>query len=357
MNRVPSHPSLRVMVVDDSAVVRTHLGELLTKAGMAVDVASDPLFALHRLQTRWPDVFVLDVEMPRMDGISFLRQIMTERATPVLVCVTSTEQAGQTATQAMAAGAVGLITKPERGLREFLTGDGHGIVDAVREAARVNMAVKPRSAPAASHRAPATASPTMADAAERVIAVAVSTGGVQTIESVLKRLPRGMPGMLIVQHMPPNFTAALAQRLSAVCELDVREACHGDLVMPGRVLIAPGGRHMRLQLRGGRYTVEVFDGPLVKHLRPNADVLMRSVAQHAGARAIGVVLTGMGDDGAEGLLAMRQAGAHTAAQDEASCVVYGMPKEAARMGAAEHIVSLQNMPNWLLSTARTPWQA
>ncbi len=359
--------ALRVMVVDDSAVVRKHLGDLLTKAGMEVEAAADPLFALNRLQTRWPDVFVLDVEMPRMDGISFLRQIMTERPTPVVMCSTLTEKGGQTTMQALAAGAVGFVTKPKLGLRDFLEDDGNGIVQAVRAAARANMgalrralpgatpaATSPRRSAFAGHRPAAGGQGAMAETTDRVIAVAVSTGGVQTIEAVLKRLPRTVPGMVIVQHMPPNFTASFAQRLRGVCDLDVLEAKDGDRVINGRVLIAPGGRHMRLKRSGAQYVVEVFDGPLVSHLRPNADVLMKSVAQCAGANAIGVVLTGMGDDGAKGLLEMRTAGAHTAAQDEASCVVYGMPKEAARMGAAQHIVSLDDMPDWLMAAARQP---
>jgi two-component system chemotaxis response regulator CheB len=360
--------ALRVMLVDDSAVVRKHLGDLLTKAGMEVEAAADPLFALNRLQTRWPDVFVLDVEMPRMDGISFLRQIMAERPTPVVMCSTLTEKGGQTTMQALAAGAVGFVTKPKMGLRDFLEDDCNGIVHAVRAAAKANMGALRRALPSApsgaatSPRPVATGAPRMAGAGQtamaettdRVIAVAVSTGGVQTIEVMLKRLPRTVPGMVIVQHMPPNFTASLAQRLRGICDLDVLEAKDGDRVINGRVLIAPGGRHMRLRRSGAQYVVEVFDGPLVSHLRPNADVLMKSVAQCAGANAIGVVLTGMGDDGAKGLLEMRNAGARTAAQDEASCVVYGMPKEAARLGGAQHVVSLDDMPDWLMSAARQP---
>jgi two-component system chemotaxis response regulator CheB len=360
---------LQVMIVDDSAVVRKHLGDMLIKAGMQVEAAADPVFALSRLQTRWPDVFVLDVEMPRMDGISFLKQIMSERPTPVVMCSTLTEKGGQTTMQALAAGAVSFVTKPKLGLRDFLEDDSNGIVAAVRAAAKANMGALRRALPSASASAPGqpggskpgaprpafhVSQSAMAETTDRVIAVAVSTGGVQTIEAVLKRLSRTAPGMVVVQHMPPNFTASLAARLRTVCDLDVLEAKDGDRVINGRVLIAPGGRHMRLKRSGAQYVVEVFDGPLVNHHRPNADVLMKSVAQCAGPNAIGVVLTGMGDDGAKGLLEMRQAGAQTAAQDEASCVVFGMPKEAARIGAAQHIVSLDDMPDWLMNAARAP---
>ncbi len=360
---------LQVMIVDDSAVVRKHLGDMLTKAGMQVEAAADPVFALTRLQTRWPDVFVLDVEMPRMDGISFLKQIMGERPTPVVMCSTLTEKGGQTTMQALAAGAVSFVTKPKLGLRDFLEDDSNGIVAAVRAAAKANMGALRRALPSTSAPTPSlpgagkpgaprpafhVSQTAMAETTDRVIAVAVSTGGVQTIEAVLKRLSRTAPGMVVVQHMPPNFTASLAARLRSVCDLDVLEAKDGDRVINGRVLIAPGGRHMRLKRSGAQYVVEVFDGPLVNHHRPNADVLMKSVAQCAGPNAIGVVLTGMGDDGAKGLMEMRQAGAQTAAQDEASCVVYGMPKEAARIGAAQHIVSLDDMPDWLMNAARAP---
>lgn len=352
--------ALRVMLVDDSAVVRKHLSDMLTKAGMEVEAAPDPVFALTRLQARWPDVFVLDVEMPRMDGISFLRKIMTERPTPVVMCSTLTEKGSQTTMQALAAGAVSFITKPKLGLRDFLEGDSNGIVAAVKAAAKANMGALRRTMPQAGSkplspvidRGPVGGQTAMAETTDRVIAVAVSTGGVQTIEAVLRRLPRTVPGMVVVQHMPPNFTASLAARLNGICELEVMEAKDGDRVINGRVLIAPGGRHMRLKRSGAQYVVEVFDGPLVNHHRPNADVMMKSVAQCAGANAIGVVLTGMGDDGARGLKEMRSAGAQTAAQDEASCVVYGMPKEAVKIGAAQHIVALEDIPEWLMTAAR-----
>ncbi len=250
--------ALRVMLVDDSAVVRKHLGDMLTKAGMEVEAAPDPVFALTRLQTRWPDVFVLDVEMPRMDGISFLRKIMTERPTPVVMCSTLTERGSQTTMQALAAGAVSFITKPKLGLRDFLEGDSNGIVAAVKAAAKANMGALRRTMPQVGSkplspvidRGAVGGQTAMAETTDRVIAVAVSTGGVQTIEAVLRRLPRTAPGMVVVQHMPPNFTASLAARLNGICELEVMEAKDGDRVINGRVLIAPGGRHMRLKRSG-----------------------------------------------------------------------------------------------------------
>lgn len=349
---------IKVMLVDDSAIVRQHLAKLLTAAGIEViGAASDPLFAMQRMKQQWPDVLVLDVEMPRMDGISFLKQIMAERPTPVVMCSTLTEKGGQTTMQAMSAGAVGFITKPKLGLKNFLEDDGNGIVAAVKAAAKANLGALRRTLPSTTAPRPVVTSPTadaMIETTDRVIAIGISTGGVQTIEAVLTRLPRTVPGMLIVQHMPPNFTASLASRLSTLCDLDVQEAQDGTRVINGRVLFAPGGRHMRLKRSGAQYVVEVFDGPTFNHHRPSVDVLFKSVAACAGRNAIGVVMTGMGDDGARGLKEMRTAGAQTAAQDEASCVVFGMPKEAIRHGGAQHVVTLDDMPDWLMNASAAP---
>lgn len=358
--------AIKVMLVDDSAVVRKHLTDLLTAAGIEViGAASDPLFAMQRMKVQWPDVLVLDVEMPRMDGITFLKQVMSERPTPVVMCSTLTDKGGQTTMQALAAGAVGFITKPKLGLRSFLEDDSNGIVSAVKAAARANLGALRRTLPVAggAKPVPVTRPPTsaaigaLAETTDRVVAVGISTGGVQTIESVLTRLPRTAPGMVIVQHMPPNFTASLAARLNTLTGLEVLEAKDGDRVLNGRVLFAPGGRHMRLKRSGAQYVVEVFDGPLVNHHRPCVDVLFKSVAACAGRNAIGVVMTGMGDDGARGLREMREAGARTAAQDEASCVVYGMPKEAVRHGGAADVVTLEELPAWLMAAAGAPLSA
>ncbi|MFZ2987834.1 protein-glutamate methylesterase/protein-glutamine glutaminase [Ideonella sp.] len=361
----PGKP-VSVVIIDDSAVVRKHLAELLTGAGIEViATASDPLFAWPKMQTRWPDVVVLDVEMPRMDGLSFLRKLMSERPTPVVMCSTLTAAGATTTLQALAEGAVCCVTKPKLGLRDFLDDPSNGLVQAVRDAAQARVRAMP-AVPAAgplaplprpASLAPSGAGPSRSDSAlaettDRVIAIGSSTGGVQAIEVVLRMLPRTTPGILIVQHMPEKFTAALAQRLNGVCEMEVREAQDGDRLLPGRVLIAPGGRHMQLLRSGAQYGVTVRDGPLMNRHKPSVDVLFRSVAQHAGANALGVILTGMGDDGARGLKEMRDAGATTAAQDEASCVVFGMPREAIKLGAASQVISLQQVAPWLQSQLR-----
>jgi two-component system chemotaxis response regulator CheB len=353
---------ITVIVVDDSAVVRRHLADTLTAAGIEViATAGDPLFAWPKLRARWPDVLVLDVEMPRQDGISFLREVMAERPTPVVMCSTLTVSGAATTMQAMAEGAVAFVTKPKLGLRDFLVDPTNGLVAAVRAAAGAKVALLvPRAAnaaPAAATAARPQATPprlapdvnpgAMAETTDRVIAIGASTGGVQAIETVLRGLPRTTPGVVIVQHMPESFTAAFAARLNDLCAMEVREARDGDRVLPGRVLIAPGGRHMQLMRSGAQYVVSVRDGPLVNRHKPSVDVLFKSVAHGAGANARGVLLTGMGDDGARGLLEMRRAGAVCAAQDEASSVVFGMPREAIRLGAADAVLPLEDVAHWL----------
>ncbi|MBV8035887.1 chemotaxis response regulator protein-glutamate methylesterase [Roseateles sp.] len=346
---------IRTLVVDDSAVVRQVVSGLLERApGIEVIAAcADPLLARERMRLNWPDVIVLDVEMPRMDGITFLRQIMDERPTPVVICSTLTEQGARTTIEAMAAGAVAIVTKPRIGLKEFLLQSGDELVAAVRAASRAN--VRQLAARAAGRAAPVTqklnadailapsspSSPSsMVKTTERIVAIGTSTGGTQALEQVLTGLPRVCPGIVIVQHMPEKFTAAFAARLDSLSEIVVKEAASGDRVVPGCALIAPGGRHLLLKRSGAQYHVDVVDGPLVNRHRPSVDVLFRSVAKNAGANALGIIMTGMGDDGAAGLLEMRQAGAHTLAQDEASCVVFGMPKEAVKRGAVMRQVAL-----------------
>jgi two-component system chemotaxis response regulator CheB len=289
-----------------------------------------------------------------MDGITFLRKVMAERPTPVVMCSTLTAAGANTTMQAMAEGAVGFVTKPKMGLRDFLTDPSNGLVATVRAAAQANVGGLSRRQGAASSTPPTpSAVPpalrpnppprpmgpagAMDETTERVLAIGSSTGGVQAIEAVLTALPRTAPGVVIVQHMPESFTAAFAARLNGLCAMEVREARDGDRVMPGRVLIAPGSRHMQLVRSGAQYLVTVRDGPLVNRHKPSVDVLLRSVAQHAGRNAVGVILTGM-----------RQAGAATAAQDEASCVVFGMPKEAVRLGAADVVLPLGEVAGWLL---------
>lgn len=337
---------IEVLVVDDSAVVRQLLTALLGAApGIHVMAAvSDPILAMDKMKHRWPDVIVLDIEMPRMDGITFLKKIMRERPTPVVICSTLTEAGAQTTMDALGAGAVQIMTKPKLGLKDFLQDASEDLVHAVRAAAqaRVKKLVVPEArssapAPARTSGAPARA---MSQTTQRIVALGTSTGGTQALEAVLVRLPRVSPGIVIVQHMPEKFTAAFAARLDQLCEIEVREAANNDRVVPGVALIAPGGKHMLLKRSGAQYYVEVADGPLVNRHRPSVDVLFRSVAKVAGPNALGVIMTGMGDDGAAGLLEMRRAGARTLAQDEESCVVYGMPKEAVALGGVERSLPL-----------------
>ncbi len=358
--------TINVMVVDDSAVVRKVVGAMLEAAPgiRLLHAVSDPLLAIERMKQQWPDVLVLDVEMPRMDGITFLKKIMAERPTPVVICSTLTERGAETTVAAMAAGAVAVIAKPKVGLKDFLDESADELVAAVRAAAQVNVrrlmartpAVAPQVAPAKLTAdaviapAPAGASETrpLLRTTERVVAIGTSTGGTLALEEVLTVLPRVTPGIVVVQHMPEKFTAAFAERLDKLCQVEVREARHGDRVLPGRVLIAPGGKHMLLRRDGAQYCVDVIDGPLVNRHRPSVDVLFRSVAKHAGTNALGIIMTGMGDDGAAGLLEMRKAGARTVAQDEESCVVYGMPKEAVKRGAVEKTVPLKAIDREIL---------
>ena len=336
---------IKVMVVDDSAVVRQVVTNLLERdPGLQVVAAvADPILAMARMQQQWPDVIVLDIEMPRMDGITFLKKIMAERPTPVVICSTLAEAGAETSMAALAAGAVSIITKPKLGLKQFLEDASDDLVTAVKAAARANLKVL--HAPT-KHTADVILSSTPDKAAamirttDRVVALGTSTGGTQALEVVLTALPKVTPGIVIVQHMPEKFTAAFAQRLNGLCQIEVKEAENNDRVINSRALIAPGGKHMLLKRNGAQYHVEVVDGPLVNRHRPSVDVLFRSVAKCAGANALGVIMTGMGDDGAAGLLEMRNAGARTVAQDEASCVVYGMPKEAVKRGAAEKSIPL-----------------
>jgi len=353
MNRI------KVMVVDDSAVARqVVVGLLQEDPGVEVIAAvSDPIFAMQRMKLQWPDVILLDVEMPRMDGITFLKQIMSERPTPVIICSTLTEAGAPTTLEALAAGAVTIITKPRVGLQQFLRESAAELTDAIRVAARANVKrLGTRSGRAASAPMKNSADVILAPAreramtqtTERVIVIGTSTGGTQALQEVLVDLPAVSPGIVIVQHMPSHFTAAFAARLDGMCKIEVREAKHNDRVVPGCALIAPGGRHMLLMRSGAQYHVEIKDGPPVSRHRPSVDVLFRSAAKCAGPNALGIIMTGMGDDGARGLKEMRDAGARTVAQDEASCVVFGMPKEAIRLDAAERIAPLDELARIIL---------
>ena len=354
----------KVMIVDDSAVVRQVLTSVL-QADPALEVVSavaDPVFAMARMEREWPDVLVLDIEMPRMDGLTFLRKIMAERPTPVVICSTLTTAGAETAMAAMAAGAVSLITKPRTSVKAFLEDEGADLVRVVKAAATSNMAPARAAADALGHaRSQGTAhlaagrpgpAPRLLTTTDRLVAIGTSTGGTQALEVVLTRLARQEVGVVVVQHMPEAFTAAYASRLNGVSAWDVAEASNGDRALPGQVLIAPGGRHMTVSRDGAQYRVRVFDGPRVNRHKPSVDVLFSSVAKAAGSNALGVIMTGMGDDGARGLLEMRQAGATTVAQDEASCVVYGMPGAARQLGAVETEVPLLSIPDLLQDFAR-----
>ncbi|TXT39338.1 MAG: cheB-1 [Comamonadaceae bacterium] len=339
---------IKVLVVDDSAVVRQVVTGLLADdpAIEVIAAVADPILAMARMNVQWPDVIILDIEMPRMDGITFLKKIMSEHPTPVVICSTLAEAGAQTSMAALAAGAVTIITKPKMGLKQFLEDASEDMVSAVKVAAQANVKVLRAITPVAAKNTADVIMPAadkhsaMIQTTERVVALGTSTGGTQALEVVLTSLPRVTPGIVIVQHMPEKFTAAFAERLNGLCQIEVKEAQNNDRVLNSRALIAPGGKHLLLRRTGAQYYVEVMDGPLVNRHRPSVDVLFRSVAQCAGANALGVIMTGMGDDGAAGLLEMRNAGAHTVAQDEASCVVYGMPKEAVKRGGVEKTVPL-----------------
>ena len=342
---------INVLIVDDSAVVRQVISQILAKdrAIQVLAAVADPVFALERMRMHWPDVILLDVEMPRMDGVTFLKQIMTTRPTPVVICSTLTTKGADTTMQALAAGAVAIVAKPKIGVKNFLLSASSDLVEAVKGAALANvrnlrstaLLNVPASPMTVQRSVPPVSPSALSETTERVVAIGTSTGGVQALETVLSALPRVCPGIVIVQHMPENFTAAFAARLNQLCQLEVKEAQDNDRVLPGRALIAPGARHMQLKRSGAQYYVEVRDGPLVNRHRPSVDVLFRSVAKCAGKNALGIIMTGMGDDGANGLLEMHAAGAHTLAQDEESCVVFGMPKEAIKLGAAERVLPLR----------------
>lgn len=342
---------IRVMVVDDSPVVRKVMSAILDQdPGIEViGTAHDPLFAIEKMRRDWPDVITLDVEMPRMDGITFLRQLMAERPTPVIICSSLTTAGAETTLQALAAGAVAIVAKPGMGVEGFLKDSSDNLISAVKSAARANMGAVKRSAQLRSQvterSQPRLA---MAQTTERIVAIGTSTGGTVALEVLLSALPRVAPGMVIVQHMPAMFTASFAARLNSVCEIRVEEAKHGQRVLPGLALIAPGGKQMQLTRSGAQYIVEVREGPPVNRHCPSVDVLFRSVAKYAGKNAMGVIMTGMGDDGARGLKEMHEAGAFTLAQDEESCVVYGMPREAVKLGGVDRSLPLSALAGAIL---------
>ncbi|OPY01066.1 MAG: Chemotaxis response regulator protein-glutamate methylesterase [Syntrophorhabdus sp. PtaB.Bin184] len=344
---------IKVLIVDDSAVVRQVLEEVLqSDPGLqVVGSARDPFVAADIMKRVVPDVITLDVEMPRMDGITFLHKIMTQRPIPVVMCSSLTEKNSETAMKALEYGAVEIIEKPRMGVKQYLEESKVIICDTVKAAAEARLGrakknngfikVEPKLTADAVIEKPNSRA--MIQTTERVVVVGASTGGTEALKSFLEALPLDAPGMVIVQHMPEHFTAAFAKRLDGICRVSVKEAGNDDTVVRGRVLIAPGNRHTLLKRSGARYYVEVKDGPLVSRHRPSVDVLFRSAARYAGKNAVGVIMTGMGDDGARGMLEMREAGAYTVAQDEATCVVFGMPKEAIKLGAVNTVAPLGNI--------------
>ena len=345
---------IRVLIIDDSASVRQALVSVISSAPdmEVMATASDPFIAVQRIQDEVPDVVILDVEMPRMDGITFLRRLMAQRPVPTILCSTLVEKGSETALEGLDAGAVELIAKPRLDTKQFLLESQVRICDAIRAAASVRIGrLDPKRTPLVQKKlsadvmmpAPVT-SQAMTRTTEKVVCIGASTGGTEALREVLTELPANSPGIVVVQHMPELFTSAFARRLDSLCRVDVREAKDGDPVLPGQVLIAPGNRHMLLQRSGARYHVSIKDGPLVSRHRPSVDVLFRSAALHSGANALGIIMTGMGDDGAKGLLEMKKAGAQTFAQDEASCVVFGMPKEAIALGGVETVLPLSDIP-------------
>jgi len=346
---------IKVFIVDDSAVVRQMMVEILKHdSGIEViGVASDPLFAMDKMSKAWPDVLILDVEMPRMDGITFLRKLMSTKPIPVIICSSLTEKGAETTLQALSLGAFEVIFKPKVSVKNFLTDTAQSLIATVKAAANVRadrLKPKPVVSLDVSKKLSADAvlpTPTpqaMLQTTESLVAIGTSTGGTQALEQILTRLPRVCPGIVIVQHMPEKFTASFAMRLNQLCEIEVREAQNGDRVLPGLALIAPGGRHMALKRSGATYHVEILDGPLVNLHKPCVDVLFRSVARYAGKNAKGIIMTGMGDDGAKGLREMYDVGSQTFAQDENSCVVFGMPKEAIKLGGVGKVCSLLEFP-------------
>jgi two-component system chemotaxis response regulator CheB len=339
---------LQLLVVDDSAVMRQTITAICRRErDIEVRVAADPLIAFNKMKEVRPDVILLDIEMPRMDGLTFLRRIMAEDPIPVIICSALSGRGTETALRALEEGAVDIVPKPRVALHEFLSESTDMFIDAIRAAAgarcrrRVPAVAPPkRNSPDVILR---VARPTLARTTRKIVAIGASTGGTEALREILESLPPDAPGIVIVQHMPEVFTAAFAQRLNQTCRIEVKEAADGDRIFDGRAVIAPGNQHVLLRRDGAEYRIQLDSGPLVSRHRPSVDVLFRSVAQAAGSNAVGVILTGMGDDGAAGLLEMREAGAITLAQDEATSAVFGMPREAIARGAVQAVHALPVM--------------
>lgn len=354
---------IRVLIVDDSAVVRQVLSEILKSDPMIeiMATASDPYIAARKMQKEVPDVITLDIEMPRMDGLTFLRKIMTQHPIPVVIISSLTLKGSETAIRALEYGAIDIITKPALNTKQFIEESKIKLCDSVKAAA---IAKTRRRAPVKVQKvqpkltADAVLPPSVVNrrkmfkTTEIVISVGASTGGTEALRAFLEAMPVDCPGIVVVQHMPEMFTRSFANRLNDLCAITVKEASNGDSILRGHALIAPGNKHLLLKRSGARYYVEVKDGPLVNRHRPSVDVLFRSTARYAGQNSIGIIMTGMGDDGARGMNEMKQAGAFTIAQDEKTCVVFGMPKEAIKLGGVDKILPLEQIAPYAISASR-----
>lgn len=352
---------IRVLVVDDSAVVRQSLSSILESDPdiTVIATAADPIIAVKKIMKEVPDVITLDIEMPRMDGLTFLRKIMSQNPIPVVVISSLTTQGTEVAMKALEYGASEIIGKPAMNAAQFFNESKIMLCDAVKAASKAKLK---RKKIRASRQTPVVPPKYSADVilekvsaykriinTDKIIVLGASTGGTEAIRNFLAQLPKKSPGIAIVQHMPEGFTKSFANSLNNICKLEVKEAENGDRLYQGRVLVAPGNKHMLLKRVGKEYSVEVKEGPLVNRHRPSVDVLFRSAARYAGKNALGILMTGMGNDGAKGLLELKESGAHTIAQDEHSCVVFGMPKEAIKLDAAETILPLDKIAPYIVA--------
>ena len=352
---------IKVLIVDDSAVVRQTLASIINSDPNleVMGTASDPFVAAQKIAEEKPDVITLDIEMPRMDGLTFLHKIMSQHPIPIIIISSLAEQGSESALRALELGAVDIIQKPRLGTKQFIEESRITICDSIKAAAKARLKLVPSSLLTPQPKLTADAviakvqSKAMIQTTDKVVVVGASTGGTEALKVFLEAMPMDAPGIVIVQHMPEKFTAAFANRLDQTCKVTIKEAEDNDTVIRGRALIAPGNRHLLLKRSGARYYVEIKDGPLVSRHRPSVDVLFRSAAQYAGKNAIGVILTGLGDDGARGMLEMKEAGAYNIAQDEETCVVFGMPKEAIKRGGVHKVLPLHKIAAEVLRVSAT----
>lgn len=341
---------IKVLIIDDSAVVRSILADVLEKdpSIRVVGSAPDPFIARDKIVELKPDVLTLDVEMPRMDGITFLKKLMASHPMPVVMVSSLTQKGAATTMAAMEAGALEIVAKPKIDVSRGLADLKVELIDKVKAAAKAKMSVYKKNMQASAKVAPRQVHSAMIKTTDKIVAIGASTGGTEALKEILLRMPVNSPGIIVVQHMPAGFTKAFSDRLNQICPMQISEAKDNESVIPGRVLVAPGHSHMMLKRSGARYYVSVKDGPLVLRHRPSVEVLFTSVAKFGGANSIGVILTGMGGDGASGMLAMKEAGAYNIAQDEDSCVVFGMPKEAIQKGGVNKVVPLGRIPEAIM---------